>query len=240
MENIVDNAVDPSAVVDFNMNFGHFDPEAVQTDETINLVFVVDVSSSIFPVVDDLNKGFSEFVERMKKSHLAENIFMSVTLFNRTVLVKESIGFQPLKNFTTLDFSPYVKGTTALFDATLYALKGALDYRTNLENSGVTAKTILFVMTDGEDNESSGSSAAQVSDTIKELLKEERNFGNFDSILFGLNKSMESYFNEATQRMNINHCVTLDNSAADIRKMIACISASVSSMSAGQGATVTF
>lgn len=244
MDNItndaLDNALETTNVVDFNMNFGHFDPEAVQTDETINLVFVVDVSTSIYPAVDELNKGFTEFVERMKNSHLAENIFMSITLFSTRVLTKESIGFQPIKNFNSLDFSPFINGTTALYDATLYALENALEYRKNLENSGVTAKTILFVMTDGEDNESAPSSPGKVTALIKDLLKEERNFGNFDSILFGINKDMESYFTEATKKMNINHCVTLDNTASDIRKMIACVSASVSSMSAGQGVTVAF
>jgi len=47
--------------INFNLDFGNFNPEDIDTDETINAVFIVDTSPSITPFVKDLNKAFNDF-----------------------------------------------------------------------------------------------------------------------------------------------------------------------------------
>ena len=93
-------------VVDFNMNFGNINPDTIATDEVINLAFVVDVSTSVDRYVDELNKGFNEFIDRMKTSHLADRIYISITTFGS--VVKVQTGFQQLINYGNLDFNQLI------------------------------------------------------------------------------------------------------------------------------------
>ena len=44
--------------INFNLDFGNFNPEEIAVDETINAVFVVDVSYSVNSYVKDLNTAF--------------------------------------------------------------------------------------------------------------------------------------------------------------------------------------
>ena len=41
---------------DLGLTFNNFDPEEIQQEETINCVFVVDVSPSTSRYIDELNK----------------------------------------------------------------------------------------------------------------------------------------------------------------------------------------
>lgn len=224
---------------DFNndFNFGDFNPEEVTSEQTINCSFVIDVSSSVGEYANELNDSFNTFIERMKKSHVANDLLISVTLFSNHV--RTLTGFQPINQLqSNFDFSKEIGGTTALYDGTNEALKNALDYRENLEQSGINVKTLVFIMTDGDDNESEHGAASKVKNQIDSLLKEERNYFSFETILFGIGKENENSYMEAKEKMGIKQLATISNSADDIRKMIGFISASISSVSTGAGMPV--
>lgn len=223
--------------VDYDFNFGNFDPENVEIEDTINAVFAIDVSGSVKDYVNELNQGLNEFVQRMQKSHVAEKLFVSIVEFNDTVSVRS--GFQPIDQIPVIDFTKSVGGMTALYEGVRVALKNALDYREGLENAGVNAKSLLFVITDGENNKPG--SPDSVKNMINDLMKEERNYGSFEAILFGIGKNdgMESYFQAAASDMGIKNVATIDNSPSEIKKMINFISSSVSSASAGGNAIST-
>jgi len=216
-------------------NFGNFNPEDVEVEDTINAVFAIDVSSSVDDYKDELNSGINDFVERMQKSHVAEKLFVSMVEFNSNVSVRT--GFQPIEQIPVIDFGPSIGGMTALYEGTKVALTNALDYRENLENSGVNCKTLLFVITDGANN--CGGDPADVKNIIKDLLKEERNFASFEAILFGVGSDMEPTFTQAAEDMGIKNVATIANSADDIKKMINFISSSVSGASGSQNAIST-
>ncbi|MEK6828520.1 MAG: VWA domain-containing protein [Nanoarchaeota archaeon] len=222
--------------VNYDFNFGNFNPDNVEVEDTINAVFAIDVSSSVGGYVDELNKGMNEFTQRMQKSHVAEKLFVSIVEFQTDVKVKS--GFQPIGQIPNIDFSNSIGGMTALFEGTRVALKNALDYRESLENAGVNCKTLLFVITDGDNN--CPGKASDVKDMITNLLKEERNVNSFEAILFGIGKGsgMEQYFTQAASDMGIKNVATIDNSASDIKKMINFISSSVSSAS-GNGSAIS-
>jgi len=214
--------------VDYDYNFGNFDPENVETEDTINAVFAIDVSGSVGGYVDELNKGMNEFVQRMQKSHVSEKLFVSIVEFQSNVKVRS--GFQPIDQVPVIDFTNSIGGMTALYEGTKVALTNALDYRTGLESAGVNTKSLLFVITDGQDN-ASNCRPSDVKDIITNLLKEERNFASFESILFGIGKENESDFKQAAADMGIKNVATIDNSPEEIKKMISFISSSVSSAS---------
>lgn len=224
-------------VVDYNYNYGNYEPAKVDVEETVNAVFVIDKSGSVLDYVDEMNKAWNEFIERMQKSHHANKIMVSVVEFNDNVDVLH--GFRPISELKPVDMRSRISGLTALYKATDTALRNALDYRKDLENSGVNCKTLLFIITDGDDNKSGGPAAAdKVKVQIQELLKEERNYMSFESILFGV--GTQAKFEEAQQLMGIKHLAKVGTSADEIRKMIGIISQSITSASAGQGVSITF
>ena len=80
----------------------------------------------------DLNAAVADFTQEMQKSHVAENLFVSVIEFDETVRVKN--GFQPILNLQTINFAiaPSSSGT-ALYDAVKLGMENALSWRDSLQ-----------------------------------------------------------------------------------------------------------
>jgi len=218
------------ADLDFNLDFANFNPEEIEVDETINAVFVVDTSYSVSGFVKELNNAFNDFTQSMQKSHVADKLFVSIIEFSEKVTVTS--GFRPVSSIPLMDFSKNLGGWTSLYDAALSGLNNALDYRENLENSGVETKTLLFIITDGEDN-SSQNPASKVKMIINKLKKDEHSAFSFTSVLFGLGN--QANFEKARKDMGIEHLARIGTSGQEIKKMIGFISQSISSVSAGKG-----
>ena len=220
---------------DFNIDFGNFDPQDISSDETINAVLVVDVSPSVCNYVNELNAAFKDFLEEMHRSHVAEKLMVSIIEFNDAINVRS--GFQPVNSIDLqkINFNP-CGGGTALYDAVLAGITNAVNYRTNLENSGVNCKTLIFTITDGEDN-SSQNPAKNVKKVLQDILKDEKNAFSFETILFGVGN--DSSFENAQKAMGISHLARIGNSGKEIRKMIGFISASISK-SSGNKVQVVF
>lgn len=219
------------ADLDFNLDFANFNPEEIEVDETINAVFVIDTSYSVSSYINELNQAFNDFTDSMQSSHIADKLFVSIIEFSEQV--KVTSGFRPVASIPQMDFSKRLGGWTSLYDATYTGLKNALDYRENLENSGVDTKTLLFIITDGEDN-SSKNSPQKVKTIIEKLQKEERSAFSFTSVLFGLGD--QANFEKAQKEMGIEHLAQIGTSGEEIKKMIGFISQSISSISAGKQA----
>ncbi len=217
--------------VDFNLQYGNFDPNDIQVDETINAVFVVDISPSIGSYAMHLNTAFADFIQTMQKSHLADQLLVSVIEFHDQVKIKT--GFQPVAQVPQITFTPS-GGGTSLYDATLKGLEQALEYRKNLEASGVNTKTLLFVITDGGDN-TSKNPANTVKNQIEKILSDERSVFSFTSILFGVGTA--SVFEKAQKDMGIQHLAKVGTSGDEIKKMIGFISQSISSTANNQKIT---
>lgn len=232
----MDSTTQSTSDLNFDFNFGNYDPDAVQVEDTINVVFAIDVSSSITSYVSELNQGMNDFVQRMQGSHVEEKLFVSIVEFASDVRVKS--GYQPISALPVMDFTNSVGGMTALYEGVNVALTNALDYRESLENAGVNCKTLLFVITDGHDN-NSNCDASEVKNQIADLLVEERNYASFESILFGIGTNNDSYFRQAASDMGIKNVATISDSADDIKKMINFISSSVTSASGGGNAIST-
>lgn len=226
MQNTYDN-------LNFNLDFANFNPEEIEVDETINAVFIIDTSYSVSSYIHDLNQAFNDFTESMQKSHISEKLFISIIEFNDKISVTS--GFRPVHSIPQMDFSKKIGGATALYDAVLTGLKNALNYRENLENSGVETKTMIYVLTDGEDNMSKNP-AHTIKRIIKDIKNEERSAFSFTSVLFGLGN--QSNFKKAQKDMGIEHLAQIGTTGDEIKKMIGFISQSISSVSVGKSAPV--
>ena len=220
--------------MDFGISFNNFDVESIQVEETINAVFVVDVSPSISRYNNELNVAFNEFTQEMQKSHIADRLFVSTIEFCERVEVKT--GFQPIVNIPQMNFTPK-GGGTALYDAVDKSLDNALDYRQNLEDSGINTKTLVFILTDGMDNSSGYNASDQVKKKIQDFTSNEKNTFSFTSIMFGIGDDNKQYYEEAKEDMGIQHLAYVGLSSKEIRKMIDFISSSISTTSSGQAIT---
>lgn len=221
----------------FGLKFNNFSPDLLQTEETINAVFVLDVSPSMDEnnAIGELNNAYNDFIQEMQKSHISDRLMVSNIEFCETVEVVH--GFRPVKDVQPI--SLHTKGVaTALFDATKAGLKNAIDYREQLEKTGVTCKTLLFIITDGEDNRSGRRSAEEVKEMIVNFKKEEKNAFTFTSILFGIGD--DNSFTAAKDAMGIEILATLGKTAKEIRKMINFISSSISSSASGVAVSTNF
>ena len=168
----------------------------------------------------------------MQKSHIADNLFVSTIEFTDRIVSAK--GFQPVINIGKSNFTAQGSGT-ALYDAVKIGLQNAIAYRDAQLQSGVTCKTLLFIITDGEDNSSNVKSASDVLNMHNEIMRDEANAFNFTSILFGVNDASRTYyFEEAAKVMGIQHLAKIGVTAKELRKMISWISSSVSSVSQGQ------
>jgi len=230
--------------MNFTLGFNNFNPEEIQTEETINAVFVVDVSPSIKNYENELNDAFNAMIDEFQNSHISDRLLISTVEFDDNVHVKT--GFQPVANIPHSNFVAQGYGT-ALYDAVEISLKNAIEYREALEDSGVICKTLVFILTDGMDNSSADGAADRVKQNILNFLTNEKNIFTFESILFGIGKKNEQYYDEAKVDMGIKNLVTIDTgkspkeTAEAIRKMINFISSSISASSSGQALpTVNF
>ncbi len=223
-----DNLSTPA--IGFNYNFADFNPEEIETDETINAVFVVDTSISIQKYVKDLNDAFNDFTETMQKSHVAPKLFVSIVEFDETV--KVTSGFQPISNIPTMDFGKKLGPATSLYDAVNLGVTRALDYRKNQENSGVNCKTLIFVITDGDDNNSKDADGRDTKKLIEAFKSDERGAFTFTTIMFGVGTGAS--FKIAKDAMGIEHLGQVGTTGAELRKMIGFISQSISSVSSNQ------
>lgn len=213
--------------------FNNFDPSTVQEEDVILGVIAMDESPSIISFEPQLNEAFKGFGEEMQKSHVANKFMLKLVVFADTATSKT--GFQPVG---LMDMSSFVfrgrDNATALVDAAYLSLESAMDYRKQLEATGVNVKVLIFVVTDGQEN-SSKRNASDVKKYIDDLMKEERNVLSIETILFGIGDPAS--FTKSQQDMGFKHLAVVGNSAKEIRKMIGFISASVSRSSAGQQVT---
>lgn len=214
--------------LDLSLSFNNFDPDQIQVEETINAVFVVDVSPSITSYVKDLNNAFNDFVQTMQQSHIHDRLFVSVVEFNERVKVRS--GFQPIVGVPNTTFTPSGNGT-ALYDAVAQGIKNAIEYRENLENTGINVKTLIFVITDGYDNASQKNADAAVKQILTDLATNEASAFSFTSILFGVGNS--SSFEAAQKDMGIQLLAKVGNTGSEIKKMINFISSSISKSASG-------
>ena len=221
---------------DLGLNFNNFDPDDIQVEETINCVFVVDVSPSIGRYVSDLNNAFNDFVQTMQQSHVHDRLFVSIVEFDEDVRVRS--GFQPIICVPVTTFVPQGRGT-ALYDAVNSGIKNAIDYRQNLENTGINVKTLVFVITDGEDNSSASNAAEKVKLSLESIKDNEANAFSFTTILFGVGQAAN--FEYAQKEMGIEHLAKVGNTGSEIKKMISFISSSISKSASGNNPmSVTF
>ena len=212
------------------------------TEYTIVTV-VCDTSGSTLGFALEMEAAIAKIVESCKYSSRADNLLLRLVEFNDTL--KEVHGFKLLENCNTGDYSGVLRpsGNTALYDATENAISAITDYSGRLAAADFGANAILFVITDGMDNESTLSPKA-VRRTLATAVSSEA-LESIVSVLIGVNvgdqtvsQFLKKFYQEAgfTQYIEIDHAnvETLARLAQFVSKSISAQSQALGSGSASQ------
>ena len=218
-----------------NYSFSAVGIDQLGASEYTEVTVAVDTSGSLSGLEKDLEKMLNESIGACKKSPRAENLMARVVYFNSNE--KEIHGFRLLNTIKDDEYNGTVQtgGCTALFDTTYHAIEATLAYAKTLTANDFTSNAIIFVITDGLDNESSFTPSM-----IKKLIDDAQKKEEIESInivLIGMNtasisQELERFKNEA----NITQYVDCGSvNAKTLAKLAAFVSKSISSTSQALG-----
>lgn len=230
---------------------GHFGYSATRIDELgateYTLVSIaLDLSPSVSGFLAELGKMLATIISACQKSPRADNLMIRLLTFCE--LRDEVHGFKLLEEITcgdpqSGDLGDYdgvaaITGHgTALFDASIDSVNAVQDYGEQLAAPGndFAVNSIVFVITDGDDN-SSGSTASEVKAKVDELLRSEL-VESTRLILIGVNDmTCKGYLDDFHQEGGFDQYVSCGEATPrKLAKLADFVSQSVSSQSQALG-----
>jgi len=197
---------------------------------------VVDKSSSLYGFDRDLESMLKAATESCQKSPRAENMMVRVVAFNQNE--EEVHGFKLLETIDPNDYAGTIQtsGTTLLFDTAYRAIEASRDYGKMLVDQDYMANAIVYIITDGMDNESKFS-PSQIAKLVESVRKAEV-LDSIAVVLVGMNgdSSVQTYLDEFKRVAQLDEYVEMgDVTPAKLAKLAGYISKSTSSTSQALG-----
>lgn len=166
------------------------------------VTIAVDVTGSTSGFAKELRDTLITAVEACKKSPRSENLLLRVITFSTYVGgVSELHGFVPLSGIVPADYPQFnPDGMTPLYDAAFSAVGAMVEYGSDLMKNDFLANGIVFIITDGYDNQSTTTPkmiAAKLAAVKKDELLE-----SLVTVLVGINaaeyrRHLEGFKNDA-------------------------------------------
>jgi Mg-chelatase subunit ChlD len=132
------------------------DTENIMVSDVTLMTVVIDASSSIGHrrLERAVCNGYGQLLDALGQSRERDSIMLALWLFNHDQEVVHS--YVPVEQATRLDKRNYRScGTTRLYDTWCDALAANVAYAEQLKASGTPCRSIIVVLTDGEDTTSS-------------------------------------------------------------------------------------
>lgn len=173
-----------------NYHFSGVSVDRLGASEYTLVNIVVDMSGSVSSFKNELTECIKTIVSSCKHSQRAENLMIRLSTFNNNVV--EEHGFTLLNS---LDIDSYTNtinpsGLTSLYDATLNAIESVKKYGTELSDQEFDVNGIIFVLTDGDDN-NSFNNISKIKETILKVRQEEK-LESLRTILIGVNTKVDN------------------------------------------------
>ncbi len=142
--------------------------------------FVLDKSGSMEDCRNATISGFNEYVSTLKnKRKKDDNILFSLTLFDTEVIKKHvAVPLSRVRKLTRRSYRP--DGMTALYDAVIDTVETASERVDEMKGK---VKSLVVIMTDGEENSSTKHDQNCLADLIKQFRKE-----NWTFVFLGANQ----------------------------------------------------
>jgi len=189
MPKLTDSTMEEKKLGGSNFSFSAKRLDELGASEYTLGFIAVDVSSSMYGKEKDIERMLKLAISTCRRNPRADNMMLMVLLFSTrfTHNVEEVHGFKPLPDINDSDYDGIIKcgGGTPLFDAAFTGIKAVHTYATDLADNDFLVNGVGFVITDGEENNSSVG-AKTVKDTMSELMRSE-SLESFRPILIGFN-----------------------------------------------------
>jgi len=225
-----------------NIGASNFSFSATKIDELgateYTLVsIVVDKSSSVSPFADLLLKMVKTIIESCKKSPRAENLMIRLLYFSSKNQLEEVHGFKLLNSINTDDYKDIRPcGCTALVDASFSAIGSTLTYAKNLIDQDFDVNGIIFIPTDGEENNST-MTMSSIQKQIADSRKQE-NIESLQTILIGLTDdgNISTYLQRFKDEAGLDEYIDVGEvTEKSLAKLANFVSQSISSQSQSLG-----
>jgi uncharacterized protein YegL len=217
-----------------NFGFSGVRPEKLGATEYTLVSVITDKTGSVAGFEAQLVEMKKTIVEACKKDPRAEFLMMRNVWFNTSV--DEEHGFIELNNVDATQFiEPRCYGSTSLYDAVYSSVAVSNEYAKTLTDKEFGVNAVVFVITDGGDNNSSHT----VADIKAELARgvQQEYLESINVILVGINAAqcltqLEALKNDAglTQFIDAG-----DATSQNLAKLANFVSKSISSQSQALG-----
>ncbi len=197
----------------------------------------LDKSWSVSDYREDLEKALEGCMESCSKSAREENLLVSVEAFNGSL--EEIHGFVPLSGINPGDYRGTIEpeGSTALWDATLSAVESVKQYGESLEQMDYLCNGIIFIITDGEENDSAMANPKKIRRAIAAMKKDEK-LESIRIILIGVGDEQETrqYLESFQQDVGIDQFIWVGSATPQkLARLANFVSRSISSTSTALG-----
>ena len=199
------------------------------------VTIAVDISGSVSGFRDLLVESVKKAVGACKKSPRAANIMVRAVSFSH--VVTEIHGFKPLSDIAVDKDYEAIRtgGGTALFDASASAIGAMTEYGRILAAQDYGVNGLLFVITDGDDQDSTYT-ATTVREKATEAVSGEV-LESFLSVLVGINAARcKAYLEDFRLNAGLTQFIDAgDATPGNLAKLAAFVSRSVSSQANALG-----
>ncbi len=219
-----------------NYGFSAIRIEDLGAAEYTLVTLVADVSPSTRGFRKAMEACLGEVLQACGASPRRHNLLVRLVAFASDL--SEIHGFRPLADCRAEQYRGVLKslrGTTALFDATTNAVEATSAYGGKLLAGGYDVNGIVIVLTDGMDNDSTGT-MAECKRVFDEALSTEK-LESLVTILVGVNaKDCAAYLQDFSRSVGFTQFVDVgDADAASLTRLAAFMSRSISSQSVSLG-----
>lgn len=209
------------------------------TEQTLVTV-ATDVTGSLMGYEAALQKMEQEAIAGCRKSPRSDNVMVRLIRFASNSRmpkgIEEVFGFTPLMDIDVAAIPPIsVGGGTPLYDAVYSAIGATNEYAKQLRDADFGVNSIVFIITDGDDN-TSVATRKMVKDEQAAAVTSE-SLDSHLSILIGMNTAQYGpYLQQLKQEAGINQYVDMgDVTPQRLAKLADFVSTSVSLQSQALG-----
>jgi len=199
---------------------------------------VVDVSGSVTPYKDNLEKTIQQIVQACKLSPRADNLMLRLVTFSDGL--EEIHGYKLLENCNLSYYDGVLRtgGMTALYDAAENSVLAQTDYAKKLSENDFGVNSVCFILTDGMDNQSK-SSEKEVGKALKNALQTEA-LESLVTVLIGVgtkgDPAVSSYLDKFYKGAGLTQFVEVEKTdAKTLAKLAEFVSKSISAQSQSLG-----
>ncbi len=204
------------------------DIDDIDSEEVTLVAVVIDASSSMYEYRSAVLDSYREqFLKPLAKAKNADSILVSTWIFSDTSQDPANVrlvhGYTPVPNCASLTQTEYdPDGSTPLYDAVMASLTGLVSYGQQLRDNGTRTKSIVVVLSDGQEN-SSRTSGSKVRRLSGDVLRAQEFVLSY--VFFG----DESEGDEAAKDIGfpLHHRLTSSLDGSAIRRVFGQVSASV-------------